>query len=72
MKIHEDYLWHCENFYLLRMHVSILQAVMKLLINEEGGRKPGVLVPIPQYPLYSASIAEFNMGLVTIQYCDAS
>lgn len=45
---------------------------MKLLLNEEGGRKPGVLVPIPQYPLYSASTAEFSMGLVSIKYYDAS
>lgn len=40
-----------------------IKAVMKLLINEEGGKKPGVMVPIPQYPLYSATIAEFNMSL---------
>merc|ERR1712029_605138 len=25
------------------------------------GQKPGVMIPIPQYPLYSATLAEFNM-----------
>jgi len=25
------------------------------------GKLPGVMVPIPQYPLYSATLAEFNM-----------
>ena len=37
---------------------------MKLLFNPEGapeGQKPGVMIPIPQYPLYSATLAEFNM-----------
>lgn len=41
-----------------------IKAVMKLLIAEQDGKKPGVMVPIPQYPLYSATIAEFNMGLI--------
>ena len=41
-----------------------IRAVMKLLFNPEGapeGKKPGVMIPIPQYPLYSATLAEFNM-----------
>lgn len=42
-----------------------IKAVMKLLINDQGGKKPGVMVPIPQYPLYSATIAEFNMSLIS-------
>ena len=48
-----------------------IKAVMKLLINDVGGKKPGVMVPIPQYPLYSASIAEFDMALVSY-YLDES
>lgn len=28
------------------------------------GKRPGVMVPIPQYPLYSATIAEFDMEQV--------
>lgn len=38
-----------------------IKNVLKLLICEVDGKKPGVMVPIPQYPLYSASLAEFNM-----------
>jgi len=34
---------------------------MSLLNRPEGERQVGVLVPIPQYPLYSASIAEYGM-----------
>ena len=37
---------------------------MKLLTNPNGGdghKRPGVMIPIPQYPLYSASLAEYNM-----------
>jgi len=45
-----------------------IRAVMKLIFNPENtsasGKKPGVLIPIPQYPLYSATIAEFNMHQV--------
>ena len=39
---------------------------MKLLFNPTGSsKKPGVLIPIPQYPLYSATVAEFNMHQVS-------
>nr|CAH7713243.1 unnamed protein product [Callosobruchus chinensis] len=38
-----------------------IRNVLKLLICEVNGKKPGVMIPIPQYPLYSASLAEFNM-----------
>nr|CAD7589579.1 unnamed protein product [Timema genevievae] len=38
-----------------------IKNVLKLLICDIGCKKPGVMVPIPQYPLYSATLAEFNM-----------
>lgn len=43
-----------------------IRAVMKLMTNPEGAstKKPGVMIPIPQYPLYSASLAEYNMEQV--------
>ena len=28
------------------------------------GPRPGVMIPIPQYPLYSASLAEYDMDQV--------
>lgn len=38
-----------------------IRSIMKLLIKHENGVKPGVMIPIPQYPLYSATIAEFDL-----------
>ncbi|XP_055327349.1 alanine aminotransferase 1-like isoform X2 [Paramacrobiotus metropolitanus] len=38
-----------------------IKALLKLINNEKNGQKPGVMVPIPQYPLYSATIAEYGM-----------
>lgn len=38
-----------------------IKTIMKLCMTGEGGvRKAGVMIPIPQYPLYTASIAEYN------------
>lgn len=42
-----------------------IKNVLKLLICDINGKKPGIMVPIPQYPLYSATIAEFNMQQVS-------
>lgn len=41
-----------------------IKNVLKLLISDVNGKPPGVLIPIPQYPLYSASLAEFNMDQI--------
>lgn len=47
--------------------VPFFQAMLKLMVSPEGGMKtPGVMIPIPQYPLYSASLAEYNMQQVYI------
>lgn len=34
--------------------------MLKLLVSGEGRARTGVLIPIPQYPLYSAALAELN------------
>lgn len=39
---------------------SCPQTVLKLLVAGEGRTRSGVLIPIPQYPLYSAALAELN------------
>ncbi|XP_015987378.1 alanine aminotransferase 1 isoform X3 [Rousettus aegyptiacus] len=36
------------------------KTVLKLLVAGEGRTRSGVLIPIPQYPLYSAALAELN------------
>ena len=44
-----------------------MQAVLKLFTNpnrSSDGVNPGVMIPIPQYPLYSASLAEYNIDQV--------
>jgi len=38
-----------------------IKNILKLLICDVNGKKTGVMVPIPQYPLYSATLAEFNL-----------
>jgi len=39
---------------------------LRLLVADVDGKKPGVLIPIPQYPLYSATLAEFNVQQVSV------
>ncbi|XP_001948711.2 alanine aminotransferase 1 isoform X1 [Acyrthosiphon pisum] len=41
-----------------------IKAILRLLVADVDGKKPGVLIPIPQYPLYSATLAEFNVKQV--------
>merc|ERR1712042_26182 len=41
-----------------------IRGCLKLLTGPGSGRRPGVMIPIPQYPLYSASLAEYNMDQV--------
>ena len=45
-----------------RPHVPPLspQSILKLLVSGSGPSRTGVLIPIPQYPLYSAAIAELS------------
>ncbi|CAH1398732.1 unnamed protein product [Nezara viridula] len=54
--------WH--NIILGDGATEVIKAVMELLINEIDGKKAGVMVPIPQYPLYSAIPAKYNMHMI--------
>ncbi|KAH0617336.1 hypothetical protein JD844_015388, partial [Phrynosoma platyrhinos] len=36
------------------------QTMLKLLVSGEGRTRTGVMIPIPQYPLYSAALSELN------------
>lgn len=38
-----------------------IRGMLKMMIKHDNGIKPGVMIPIPQYPLYSATIAEFDL-----------
>ncbi|VDO93239.1 unnamed protein product [Soboliphyme baturini] len=44
-----------------------IRSSMKLFNSKVDGKPPGVMIPIPQYPLYSATIAEY--GMYQIGYC---
>ncbi|XP_075978982.1 alanine aminotransferase 1-like [Anticarsia gemmatalis] len=43
---------------------SGIKYCLQLLCNNIGGKPSGVMIPIPQYPLYSASLAEYALGQV--------
>lgn len=47
--------------YLCAGASQSIKAVMNLLNIKVDGLSTGILVPIPQYPLYSATIAEYGM-----------
>ena len=46
------------------------QANLKLFkdVKSPNGLPSGVLIPIPQYPLYSASLAEYNLFQVSDRF----
>merc|ERR1719225_249003 len=41
-----------------------IRGCLKLMTDQSQSKKAGVMIPIPQYPLYSASLAEYNMEQV--------
>lgn len=41
-----------------------IKNILKLINEKVKGKAPGVMIPIPQYPLYSATLAEFGMELI--------
>ncbi|TTK32042.1 Alanine aminotransferase 2 [Bagarius yarrelli] len=55
-----------ENIYLTTGASDGIMSVLKLLVSGEGSNQTGVMIPIPQYPLYSAAISE--LGAVQISY----
>ncbi|KAH8387619.1 hypothetical protein KR093_008190 [Drosophila rubida] len=55
--IESDYL----NIYLTGGASPGIKSILSLLHCHVDNKTPGVMVPIPQYPLYSATIAEYGM-----------
>ncbi|XP_034831209.1 alanine aminotransferase 1 [Maniola hyperantus] len=51
---------------------SAIKSVLQLFCNDLGGKTSGVMVPIPQYPLYSASLAEYGLQLVSYYLDEAT
>ena len=55
-------------FFCLTYFLYIcLQTILKLLMTgESGNKRAGIMIPIPQYPLYTATIAEYNAYPVSL------
>jgi len=49
---------------LILINFSFLKACLKLLKSGDGEMKAGCLTPIPEYPLYNASLGEFDIAQV--------
>ncbi|NXG89024.1 ALAT2 aminotransferase, partial [Stercorarius parasiticus] len=49
-----------EDIFLSTGASDAIVSILKLLVSGEGPSRTGVLIPIPQYPLYSAAIAELS------------
>ncbi|XP_044514264.1 alanine aminotransferase 1 isoform X2 [Gracilinanus agilis] len=49
-----------ENIFLSTGASQAIVTVLKLLVSSQGRTRTGVMIPIPQYPLYSATLADLN------------
>ncbi|XP_056381690.1 alanine aminotransferase 2 isoform X1 [Hyla sarda] len=49
-----------ENIYLTTGASDGIASILKILVSGEGRSRTGVMIPIPQYPLYSAAISELD------------
>ncbi|VDD85102.1 unnamed protein product [Enterobius vermicularis] len=53
-----------ENILLSGGASESIRNVLKLFINRKASKPAGVMIPIPQYPLYSATVEEYGLGQV--------
>ncbi|XGW23689.1 hypothetical protein V3C99_005702 [Haemonchus contortus] len=53
-----------ENVILSGGASESIRNVLKLFDRRDAPKQSGIMIPIPQYPLYSASVAEFGLGQV--------
>eukprot|EP00079_Xenopus_tropicalis_P008529 XP_002931716.1 PREDICTED: alanine aminotransferase 2 [Xenopus tropicalis] len=51
---------HPDNIYLTTGASDGISSILKILVSGEGQSRTGVMIPIPQYPLYSAAISELD------------
>ncbi|KAJ9595649.1 hypothetical protein L9F63_013164, partial [Diploptera punctata] len=58
-----------EDIMLFNGASEAIKMVLRMLNNEIDGKKTGMLIPIPTFPLYTASVTKFNMQLI-IYYLD--
>ncbi|GBP08681.1 Alanine aminotransferase 1 [Eumeta japonica] len=55
-----------EHVYLGSGATDLIRAVLALLAQSVDGKSPGVMIPIPQYPVFSGALAE--LGIDAIPY----
>ncbi|XP_046897639.1 alanine aminotransferase 2 isoform X3 [Hypomesus transpacificus] len=55
-----------ENIYLTTGASDGIVSILKMLVSGQGRSRTGVMIPIPQYPLYSAALTE--MEAVQVNY----
>ncbi|KAJ1082798.1 hypothetical protein NDU88_002963 [Pleurodeles waltl] len=55
-----------DNIYLTTGASDGIASILKILVSGGGKSRTGVMIPIPQYPLYSAAISE--LGAVQVNY----
>lgn len=49
-----------DNIFLTTGASAGIKIIMKMLCNGPGQKPAGFMIPIPQYPLYSATISEYS------------
>lgn len=54
-----------ENVVLCAGASEGIKGLLQVMTNHTGGQRNGVMVPIPQYPLYSATLAEFDLEQIS-------
>lgn len=50
----------CDDIFLTTGASDGIMTILKLLVSGQGRSRTGVMIPIPQYPLYSAAISELE------------
>ncbi len=53
-----------ENVYLLNGASEGIKTMLFMAIKHDPDKRTGIMVPLPQYPLYSAAIAQLNAEMV--------
>ncbi len=61
---------NADDIYLTTGASGGIKTVMKLLLNAHDKKPAGFMIPIPQYPLYSATISEFSAEQVGYYLCE--
>jgi alanine transaminase len=57
-----------ENIFLTTGASAGIKLMIKMLLNGPNEKPAGFMIPIPQYPLYSATISEYSSENVRIHF----